>query len=168
MSSYDDPSSSKAPQWGEGSGGIFDAPDMVFDSPTTSERVVDTQSGFLVVVKRLDDRYTLSFKRRIGTPPTSSINLTPDESKRFARILNGNWFEENQISRIGGSLAPSTEEYLNIRARRAARQTKTIDNVKNLLKLALVFSGALGLFAGGCLFGYYAHDQVASHMVSPR
>jgi len=50
---------------------------------------VDTQSGFLVVIKRIDSRLALSVKRRLGTPPVSSILLTPDESLKLSRILAG-------------------------------------------------------------------------------
>ncbi len=60
---------------------------MVASSVTTTERVVDTQSGFLIVIKRLTDKLSLSVKRRIGTPPTSSVSLTPDESLKLSRIL---------------------------------------------------------------------------------
>jgi hypothetical protein len=65
----------------------YDAQDPIQDSPVTTERVVDTQSGFLVVIKRLEARFALSVKRRIGTPPSSSILLTEDESLKLARIL---------------------------------------------------------------------------------
>ncbi len=65
-----------------------DAQDPIADSPVTTERVVDTQSGFLVVIKRLEARLALSVKRRIGTPPSSSILLTQDESLKLARILS--------------------------------------------------------------------------------
>lgn len=68
----------------------FDAQDPIQDSPVTTERVVDTQSGFLVVIKRLEARLALSVKRRIGTPPSSSILLTQDESLKLARILADN------------------------------------------------------------------------------
>jgi len=67
-----------------------DAQDPIADSPVTAERVVDTQSGFLVVIKRLEARLALSVKRRIGTPPSSSILLTQDESLQLARILSDN------------------------------------------------------------------------------
>jgi hypothetical protein len=66
---------------------ILDSQDPIQDSPVTTERVVDTQSGFLVVIKRLEARLALSVKRRIGTPPSSSILLTQDESLKLARIL---------------------------------------------------------------------------------
>ena len=65
----------------------LDSQDPIQDSPVTTERVVDTQSGFLVVIKKLEARFALSVKRRIGTPPSSSILLTQDESLKLARIL---------------------------------------------------------------------------------
>ncbi|MBA3992418.1 MAG: hypothetical protein C0469_02755 [Cyanobacteria bacterium DS2.3.42] len=68
----------------------LDSQDPIQDSPVTTERVVDTQSGFLVVIKRLEARLALSVKRRIGTPPSSSILLTQDESLKLARILADN------------------------------------------------------------------------------
>jgi hypothetical protein len=89
MSFSEDPTSPAAPFSGDGSGQIFEMPDMVAGSPTTSERVVDTQSGFLVVIKRLNDHLCLSIKRQIGTPPNSSVSLTPDESLKLSRIIAG-------------------------------------------------------------------------------
>jgi hypothetical protein len=86
MTFSDDPSSPAAPFSGDGS--VFDLPDVLLQSPTTTERVVDTQSGFLVVVKRLGDRLGISFKRRVGTPPTSQVLLSPDESIKLSRILS--------------------------------------------------------------------------------
>lgn len=68
-------------------GDIFGA-DLISNSPTTSERVVDTQSGYLVVLKKVDgSRVALSVKRRIGTPPGTSILLTPDEQVKLSKIL---------------------------------------------------------------------------------
>ncbi len=88
MSFADDHASPQAPFSGDETGKIFDTPDLVLQSPTTSERVVDTQSGFVVVVKQLEKRLALSVKRQLGTPPTSSILLTPDESLKLSRILD--------------------------------------------------------------------------------
>lgn len=89
MSFSDDPASPAAPFSGDGTGQIFDLPDVVAASPTTNERIVDTQSGYLVVVKRQgSDRLSLSVKRRIGTPPSSAITLSPDESVKLAKILS--------------------------------------------------------------------------------
>jgi hypothetical protein len=89
LSLADDHASPAAPFYGDETGEIFDTPDLVLESPTTTERVVDTQSGFLVVVRRLGSRSSLSVKRRLGTPPSSSIVLTPDESLQLSRILSG-------------------------------------------------------------------------------
>ncbi|MBX9725245.1 MAG: hypothetical protein K2X81_27825, partial [Candidatus Obscuribacterales bacterium] len=97
MSFSDDPSSPAAPFSGDNSGQIFDMPDMVAESPTTTERVLDTQSGFLVVVKRLGDKLALSVKRQIGTPPSSSIALTPDETVKLSKILASS-FAANDLS----------------------------------------------------------------------
>ena len=88
MSYSEDQTSPAAPFSGDGTGQIFETPDMIAGSPTTSERVVDTQSGFLVVVKKLGDRLALSVKRNVGTPPSSSVSLTPDESLKLSRILS--------------------------------------------------------------------------------
>lgn len=87
MSFSEDPSSPAAPFSGDSTGQIFDLPDLIASSPTTTERVVDTQSGFLVVVKKLNDKLALSIKRRVGTPPSSSVPLTPDESVKLSKIL---------------------------------------------------------------------------------
>lgn len=88
MSFSDDPASPAAPFSGDATGQIFDLPDVVAASPTTNERIVDTQSGYLVVVKKLGDRLALSVKRRVGTPPSSSVTLSPDESVKLAKILS--------------------------------------------------------------------------------
>jgi hypothetical protein len=85
MTYFDDPTTPAAPFAGDQSG--LDYPDVLLQSPTTTERVVDTQSGFLLVVKRMGERLALSCKRRVGTPPSSAILLTPDESVKLSKIL---------------------------------------------------------------------------------
>lgn len=85
MTYSEDHASPPAPFSGDGS--VFDHPDVLLQSPTTNERVVDTQSGFLVVVRRMGERLALSCKRRVGTPPSSNILLTPDESVKLSKIL---------------------------------------------------------------------------------
>lgn len=87
MSYTDDYASSIAPFAGDQTGQILAEPDVVSLSPVTSARVVETQSGYLVVVKRADDRLSLSVKRRIGTPPSSQVILTCDETVGLSRIL---------------------------------------------------------------------------------
>jgi len=56
---------------------------------TDLEFALETQSGFLVVVKGSgnDGRVTLAVRRRVGTPPASSVGLTPDEVKRLINLL---------------------------------------------------------------------------------
>jgi hypothetical protein len=97
---------------GDETGDIFDAPDVVRQSPTTTERVVDTQSGFLVVIKRVDTRLSLSVKRRLGTPPVSSILLTPDESLKLSRILGSSRADSNISSRINTPISPDVDGWL--------------------------------------------------------
>lgn len=98
MSFSEDPSSPAAPFSGDSTGKIFDLPDMVANSPETSERVVDTQSGFLVVLKKFGDRIALSVKRRAGTPPSSSVQLTPDECVRLSRILSSSFSTADDLA----------------------------------------------------------------------
>lgn len=75
------------PFTGDQTGQLLAEPDMVALSPVTSARVVETQSGYLVVLKKADERLSLSVKRRIGTPPSSQVLLTPDESIQLSRVL---------------------------------------------------------------------------------
>lgn len=100
MSFQDD---SKSPAAFTGDSDVFDLPDAFLQSPTTTERVVDTQSGFLVVVKRQTERISISVKRRLGTPPNSSVLLTPDESLKLSRILatslTAEEFQQERITR---------------------------------------------------------------------
>lgn len=85
MTYSEDSATPAAPFSGDGS--IFDHPDVLLTSPITTERVVDTQSGFLLVIRRMGERLALSCKRRVGTPPSSTIMLTPDESVKLSKIL---------------------------------------------------------------------------------
>ena len=87
MSSSDDFASPNARFSGDDSSQFLDLPDVVRQSPLTLERVVDTQSGFLVVLKQIERKIALSVKRRVGTPPTSIIAFTPDESLQLSVIL---------------------------------------------------------------------------------
>src|ERR1700733_6202555 len=56
---------------------------------TDLEFALETQSGFLVVVKGSgnDGQVTLAVRRRVGTPPASAIGLAPDEVKRLINLL---------------------------------------------------------------------------------
>jgi len=72
---------------GDQTGQLLAEPDVVALSPVTSARVVETQSGYLVVLKKADERISLSVKRRIGTPPSSQVLLTSEESIQLSRVL---------------------------------------------------------------------------------
>jgi hypothetical protein len=123
----DDSITPAAPSSGDETGDIFKAPDMVWQSPTTTERVVDTQSGFLVVVRRVDSRLALSVKRRLGTPPVSSILLTPDESLKLSYILGDPQAKDPQPTpRLIRSVSPAVDEWLSKIGR-----TKTADTEDN-------------------------------------
>jgi hypothetical protein len=113
LSFSDDHASQAAPFFGDETGEIFDAPDVVFESPTTTERVVDTQSGFLVVIKRVDSRLALSVKRRLGTPPVSSILLTPDESLKLSKILAGPQATNGSGKLKGADISPAVAQWLD-------------------------------------------------------
>lgn len=133
----------------DGSGGIFDAvdPGMIWQSPTTHERVVDTQSGFLVVLKRGEsERLMLSVKRRLGTPPSSSISLTPDESLKLSKILAGNW----QPERIYGSVSDEAQAYLR-KQRERLRSKSTIQLTPQIIVALIAVVMALGLGSGFAL-----------------
>lgn len=97
---------------GDETGDIFAAPDVVQLSEITTERVVDTQSGFLVVIRRVDSRLALSVKRRLGTPPVSSILLTPDESVKLSKILAGSQFDSYVPTRLNTSISPEVDSWL--------------------------------------------------------
>ena len=131
MSLQDDHASPAAPFYGDSTGEIFDTPDLVLQSPTTTDRVVDTQSGFLVVVKQLGSRSALSVKRRLGTPPVSSILLTPDETLRLSRALAGLGIEGDDTKRTETSHVTSNVSDLSRRfigphtEKEAAAQEKT-------------------------------------------
>ena len=86
--SSDGETSSTRPFSGDPNGDIFaDSENLVAQSPITTVRTVGTQSGFLVVLKDVDERTSLSVKRKIGTPPKSHVLLTADEVRKLSRIL---------------------------------------------------------------------------------
>lgn len=97
--SSDDHRSSKTPFTGDQTGDIFaDTSNLVSQSPITTVRTVETQSGFLVVLKDVEDRTSLSVKRKIGTPPQSHVLLTADEVRKLSRILGGGQTEVQPVT----------------------------------------------------------------------
>ena len=79
---------------GDDSGQIFEVSDVIPNRYSITERIVDTQSGFIVNLKNIDGRIALSVKRRLGTPPGSAILFTPDESLKLSKILASSSDEE--------------------------------------------------------------------------
>ena len=112
MSSSDDFASPGSRFSGDDSGQFFDLPDVVRQSPLTLERVVDTQSGFLIVLKQIERKIALSVKRRVGTPPTSVIAFTPDESLQLSVILANYTVSQQGLPAIAGRLPDSIEHWL--------------------------------------------------------
>ena len=89
---YTSSSQSQAPFAGDQTGDIFQSEDnVVAQSPVTSVRMVETQSGFLVVLKDVEERVSLSVKRKIGTPPASQVLLTS-----FPTVAKGRKVETTQ------------------------------------------------------------------------
>jgi hypothetical protein len=113
LSSSDDFASPGSRFSGDDSGQFFDLPDVVRQSPLTLERVVDTQSGFLIVLKQIERKIALSVKRRVGTPPTSVIAFTPDESLQLSVILAHYTVSQQGLPAIAGRLPDSIEQWLS-------------------------------------------------------
>lgn len=88
MTYSDDYAPSTSSFSGDQTGDIFGTPDTVPQSPVAAARVVDTQSGYMVVIKKKEERLALSVKRRIGTPPASHVLLTADESLQLSHVLD--------------------------------------------------------------------------------
>ncbi|MBA3859143.1 MAG: hypothetical protein C0507_19735 [Cyanobacteria bacterium PR.3.49] len=111
-----------------------DAQDPIADSPVTTERVVDTQSGFLVVIKKLEARLALSVKRRLGTPPSSSILLTQDESLKLARILSDNGAGEAEPPQPGRrkNFARDIDNWINTLSTKPASQEEQTQSAGEL------------------------------------
>lgn len=155
MSRSDEPPHPSAPFAGDGSGKIFDAPDMVWSPSAAAEQVVDTQSGFMVVIRQAEGKQSLLVKRRLGTPPSSTVTLTPDESVQLAKILLGRTagelgepvFTPEAEALLARFPQPATGDditsssYNRIRARAAKRRARDIallSSVTVLLFCALI------------------------------
>lgn len=122
----------------DNAGHAADAPNVVLKGPRTVERVVETQSGFLVIVRRLESRLALSIKRHVGTPPASSIILTPDESIKLSHIL----FDHSGAGRSGSTALDSASPLISPLASPPPPIKKTRLSVRGqrVLVLAAVFS----------------------------
>ena len=149
------------------------------------EGQVETQSGFMLVFKGNRDKATFSVRRKVGTPPTSAVTLTPDELRRLTNLISELMPEpasremlsvgaaralENSADRgdqpFGSELDTFIErEYPEIARRRKTRQPRPTLNKKAvvisaavLIGLALV-SGAAFHFLNAKPFAHAARAQ---------
>jgi hypothetical protein len=111
---------------GDQTGQLLAEPDIVALSPVTSARVVETQSGYLVVLKKVDDRLSLSVKRRIGTPPSSQVMLTPDESVQLSRVLT------DSVETLGDVRGDYLVRELTARTARSVPATPATDELSTI------------------------------------
>jgi hypothetical protein len=128
MSFSEDSMTPAAPFTGDGS--VFDQPDVVLNLPITSERIVDTQSGFLLVLRRVGERLAFSCKRRVGTPPSSSILLTPDESLKLSRALAVSLSGLEDSLESGGRLSTSLRRKLPLTSAAAPRRASVLQRYR--------------------------------------
>ena len=82
------------------------------------ERSFETQSGYLVLIKQLGSRYALSFKRQIGTPPSSSIFLTSDEAKRLSNMFGSDSRQQNEYHTSAENFKEKIDSLRSLRNRR--------------------------------------------------
>ncbi len=62
---------------------------------------LETQSGFMLVFKGVKDKATLSVRRKVGTPPSTAVSLTPDELRRLANLVGELSPEPTSRQRVG-------------------------------------------------------------------
>jgi len=164
MTYFDDPTTPAAPFSGDQSG--LDYPDVLLQSPTTTERVVDTQSGFLLVIKRMGERLALSCKRRVGTPPTSAILLTPDESVKLSKILAHSIVGlEDSLSEEGAprlNTATGGRRRIPFMATSAARQQSVWKKLEMPAKM-LAAVAFLGIICGAAFYAGRYNAGATTH-----
>ncbi len=160
MTYSEDSATPAAPFSGDGS--IFDHPDILLQAPTTNERVVDTQSGFLLVIKRMGERLALSCKRRVGTPPSSVILLTPDEGLKLSKIL------ASSIVGLDDSAEENGNRSLAVGRRRFPFTPQTIPkkalgvlDAPKTFKLAAAIVGIAVLLCGSFVAGKFTSVAIA-------
>jgi hypothetical protein len=74
---------------------------------------IETQSGFMLVFKGLKDKATLSIRRKVGTPPSSAVTLTPDELRRLSNLVGELTPEPASRQRlaVGDERPPAVSEF---------------------------------------------------------
>jgi hypothetical protein len=147
MSFSEDSATPAAPFTGDGS--VFDQPDVVFNLPTTSERVVDTQSGFLLVIRRLGDRLAMTCKRRVGTPPSSAILLTPDETIKLSRALSASVTGADDPTAESGRFSTAGRRRISLNPPANSRRARVLTRLRKPAVALLAFAILGGSFAAG-------------------
>lgn len=118
MKQPDDFKQPEAPLRDDGTAKAF--PDLTGDPSRRQavERSFETQSGYLVLIKQLGSRYALSFKRQIGTPPSSSIFLTADEAKRLSNMFGSDSRQQNEYPTSTENFKEKIDSLRSLRNRR--------------------------------------------------
>ncbi len=114
------------------------------------ERSFETQSGFLVLVKPIGNRLSLSFKRQIGTPPISSIFLTPDEATRLANILGPD--ADLDTESIDYSRIEAEASYINLLRPVRSKRSRVVETM-------ILLMGTLILCAVMVIIAYQLHHS---------
>lgn len=70
-----------------------------YEANEIKEASLETQSGFMLVLKGDGQRLTFSVRRRVGTPPNSQVSMTPDEVRQFSAMCS-NTLPQSRNERI--------------------------------------------------------------------
>lgn len=70
-----------------------------YEANEIKEASLETQSGFMLVLKGDGQRLTFSVRRKVGTPPNSQVSMTPDEVRQFSAMC-GNTLPQSRNERI--------------------------------------------------------------------
>lgn len=153
--------SSRSPFHGDESGDIFNhEKNALPQTKPTDYHNLETQSGFELVLKKIKNKTMFLVKRKIGTPPTSQIILTPDEANRFAHILTNSESAGNEANindQASSSFADFDEFSLeNYRASRS-KNNKKDSKLHKSVKIIAVIVAIKVLVLIGLVFGGISH-----------
>lgn len=70
-----------------------------YEANEVKEASLETQSGFMLVLKGDGQRLTFSVRRKVGTPPNSQVSMTPDEVRQLSAIF-GSTLPQSRNERI--------------------------------------------------------------------
>lgn len=119
---------------------------------------LETQSGFMLVFKGAKDKATLSVRRKVGTPPSTAVALTPDELRRLSNLVGELSPEPVSRQRVGvGDERPPAEsefdsfverEYPELAQRRRVKKAFPVSLPEALFELMTEKKLLLGVAAG--------------------